>query len=469
MTETMAVPVQTYGDAGGWPVAAPRCPARPGRDAPPLASGGLPLLGHAPAFVRDPIGVLERGRAEHGPIFSLRLAGRPAVVLLGSRYSRFFFAETDGRLSVRGALPFFTRMFDSDFYVFADTEEYLRQRHLVLPRFRGQQMRAYIHVMETEAARLLDQLGEQGEFDLVRTLGPVVMHIAAHAFLGADLSDRLRNGFFAEFRRFSDGMDPVWPGWLPLPHLVRSRLARNRLRRVLGRLIDERRRRPLDPPDFLQTLVHARFADDEPVPDPILINLILLLTWAGHETTTGHISWALIDLLRHPHEVDRVRHEQREVLDGTAELTMPQIHRLQHLNHALHETERLHPVAFMMGRCATEAIELDGYTIPKGALVMVSPWLTHRMDCAAPDTYRPERYTDDPRATQDLIGFGAGVHRCLGVHFAYLEMTVLLTRLLQRYDLQLVDPDPQPVPGTRTKWPQSPCRVRYRVRRPDER
>ncbi len=50
------------------------------------------------------------------------------------------------------------------------------------------------------------------------------------------------------------------------------------------------------------------------------------------------------------------------------------------------------------------------------------------------------------------------------MHFAYLEMTVVLTRLLQRYELELVDPDPQPLPGTRTKWPQSPCRVRYRAR-----
>jgi len=434
---------------------------------PPLVSGGLPLLGHASEFLRDPLAVLERGRAEHGPIFSLGLAGRPAVALLGSAYSKFFFAETDARLSIRGALPFFTRMFDPGFYVFAETEEYLRQRQLVLPRFRGHQMQAYIQVMEAETARLIDRLGDRGEFDLVGTLGPLVMHIAAHAFLGADFSDRLRDGFFDQFRRFSEGMDPVWPGWLPLPHLVRTRRARNRLRIVLGGLLETRRRLPIAPPDFLQTLAQARFADGEPVPDAVLINLILLLTWAGHETTTGHISWAVIDLLRHPHEFYRVRHEQHEILDGERPLTMQQIHRLQHLSRALHETERLHPVAFVMARRATEEIDLDGYLIPKDAMVLISPWLTHRATelYPDPDAYRPGRYADDPRAMQELIGFGAGVHRCLGVHFAYLEITVVLTRLLQRYDLELIDPDPQPVPGMKTKWPDSPCRVRYRARR----
>jgi sterol 14-demethylase len=456
---------------GSPPLTGLDAPPLTGWGAPPLASGSLPLLGHALEFLREPLAVLERGRDEHGPIFSLRLAGRPAVVLLGPAYSRFFFAETDRRLSIRGALPFFTRMFDPGFYVFAETEEYLRQRQLVLPRFRGRQMQAYIEVMEAETARLIDRLGDRGEFDLVGTLGPLVMHIAARAFLGADFSDRLQDGFFAEFRRFSEGIDPVLPGWLPLPHLVRGRRARNRLRVVLGRLIDERRQRPVDPPDFLQTLAQARFGDGEPVPDLVLINLILLLTWAGHETTTGHLSWALIDLLRHPHEVDRVRHEQREILDGERPLTMQQVHSLHHLSRALHETERLHPVAFVMARQATKEIDLDGYTIPKDAMVLISPWLTHRMaqTYPAPDAYRPDRYADNPRAMQELIGFGGGVHRCLGVHFAYLEMTVVLTRLLQRYDLHLIDPDPQPVPGTKSKWPQSPSRVRYRVRPADQR
>jgi sterol 14alpha-demethylase len=434
--------------------------------APPLASGRLPLLGHALAFLRDPVAVLERGHREHGSIYSLRLAGRRTVVLLGPAYSRFFFAGTGRRMSIRDAMPFFTRMFDPGFYFFAETEEYLRQRQLVLPRFRGHQMEAYVRVMEAETASLIDQLGEHGEFDLVGTLGPLVMRIAAHAFLGADFSARLGEQFFAEFRRFSEGMDPVLPGWLPLPHLVRSRRARDRLRVMLGRLIDERRKNPVDPPDFLQTLAQAHFEDGEPVPDLVLVNLILMLTWAGHETTTGHIGWALIDLLRHPRELDRVRREQREVLDGASPLTMQHVHGLQHLNRALHETERLHPVAFIMARRATEAVNLDGYTIPKDAMVLISPWLTHRMDESFPDpgAYRPGRYADDPRALKEPIGFGGGVHRCLGVHFAYLEMTVVLTRLLQRYEFELVDPDPRPVPGTKTKWPETPCRVRYRAR-----
>jgi sterol 14alpha-demethylase len=298
------------------------------------------------------------------------------------------------------------------------------------------------------------------------------MHIAAHAFLGPAISDRMRTGFFAEFRRFSAGLDPVWPGWLPLPHLVRSRRARDRLRALVFALIEERRNAPVDPPDFLQLLSEARFEDGEEVPDLVLVNLVLMLIWAGHETTTGHISWALVDLLQHPAELATVLAEQHAVLDGTDAtedadgLTLTAVRRLEALDRALHETERLHPVAFMLARHASDAFELDGYRIPKGAMILTSPSVAHRLpaEYPDPDEYRPDRYLDNPRAAQNLIGFGGGTHRCLGVHFAYLEMKVVLTLLLHRYRFELVDLDPQPVPGNKTKWPNSPCRVRYQPR-----
>ncbi len=204
------------------------------------------------------------------------------------------------------------------------------------------------------------------------------------------------------------------------------------------------------------------------MPDLVRINLILMIIWAGHETTTGHVSWALIDLLRHPRDLDRVRAEQREVLGGAAPAGIREINELRLLDRAVHETERLHPVAFILARIADQSFEVDGYRVSEGSMILVSPAVAHRLPgpYPQPDEYRPDRFLHDPRGMRDLIGFGGGVHRCLGVHFAYLEMKVILTLLLQRYQLELIDPDPQPIPGQKTKWPQSPCRVRYQAQRP---
>jgi sterol 14-demethylase len=433
----------------------------------PLVSGGAPIIGHTMEFLREPVALLQRGSREHGEVFGLRLAGQKAVVLLGADNHRFFFTETDRRLSIRTGMPFFRRMFDPDFYVFADSDEYRRQRDLVLPRFQGEQMNRYVQVMERQVRALAEQLGTAGSFDLVRTLGPMVMRIAADAFLGADFARRLGDEFFTEFRRFSAGMDVLAPPWLPLPHLIRSRRARDRLRAMLAGLLAERRRRPIDPPDFLQMLADARYRDGTAVPDLVRVNLILMLTWAGHETTTGHLAWALIDLLQHPGELDVVRRELQSEIDD-APLSPTQVHRLKHIDRALHETERLHPVAYILQRTADEAFERNGHHIPAGTRVFISPAVSHRLPDVypEPDRYQPGRFLADPRSMRDLVGFGGGVHRCLGVHFAYLEMTVVLARLLQWFDLELQDTDPRPVAGPKTKWPASPCRVRYRRRAP---
>jgi sterol 14-demethylase len=122
----------------------------------------------------------------------------------------------------------------------------------------------------------------------------------------------------------------------------------------------------------------------------------------------------------------------------------------------------------MLSRTATQSLDYQGHHIPRGTMVIISPAVTHRLPraFAEPDRYRPDRFLDDPRAMRDLVGFGGGNHRCLGVHFAYLEMAVVLTRMLQWFDFELQVTDPQPVAGAKTKWPASPCLVRYRRRVP---
>ena len=104
---------------------------------PPTVSGSAPLIGHAVEFLRDPLPLLERGYREHGPVFSLRLGTKPAAVLLGPDNNRFFFTQTDKLLSIREGYPFFIKMFHERFYFFAEFEEYLEQRAIVLPRFLG--------------------------------------------------------------------------------------------------------------------------------------------------------------------------------------------------------------------------------------------------------------------------------------------------------------------------------------------
>jgi sterol 14-demethylase len=435
---------------------------------PPLVSGSLPLLGHAPHFLRDTLQLLERGYREHGEVFRLRLrpGGRPAIVLLGPDRARWVFKATDDHsLSIGPSLAFTRRLFGPDFYFLAPPEEYQHQREILLPLFRSGMGESHLASMERRCAGFLDRLGDCGTFDLPQEMNKLVLEIIMESFLGADFVRHMPSTVARDFRDFIRGLDPITPGWVPAPHLRHARRARDRLRGAVGDLVRARRREPADPPDFLQVLMAARALDGTPVTDQWVVQMALGVTFAGHDSTTGHVSWALIDLLQHPAELAKVRAEQDRIRPAANPLDVPTVHAMSCLDRALRETSRMHPVAPVMLRRALRSIDIGGHTIPAGADVLVAPVLSHRLpglfDAAA--CYQPDRYLADPKLVSHLHGFGGGSHRCLGEHFARLLTHVTITRILQRYDLTLID-RPSPVRTPAFKGPRSPCRVRYQLR-----
>lgn len=269
-------------------------------------------------------------------------------------------------------------------------------------------------------------------------------------------------------------MEKIWRAGMRdyvMPQLGRRRVARRKLNRIFGAWIHHRREHPVDPPDFFQNLINATFADGKPISDEVVINLTLMLIWAGHETTAGQLAWTLIDLLQHPDYLDEVRDEVDGMLGDRrlADIGSPEIGTLVKVECAVKESERLHPVAHMALRRATENVRFGHSLVPRGEYVLAAPCVSHLMPevFRNPLAYQPRRFERGSAATgpevNRLIGFGGGVHRCIGVNFARLEMKVVLAALARHYDMELLDP-PRPAGGTVTRWPAQPARVRYAVR-----
>jgi len=438
---------------------------------PPALAGGLPFLGHLTAFFRDPVALLKEGYAKKGTVFSFKMGGRRMNVLLGPDNNRFFFEQTDKLLSIRESMPFFLKMFSPEFYSFAEMDEYLRQRAVIMPRFKAVAMKQYVSIMAEETLKLVDRLGEEGEFDLIPTLGPVVMDIAAHSFMGREFHEKLGHQFFDLFRDFSGGMEFVLPLWLPTSKQIKSQRAKKKLHAILQAWIEKRRAEPLDTPDFFQDMIESKYPDGRPIPDEMIRHLILLLVWAGHETTAGQVSWALADILGNAGFQQTLRDELASVVGSSdcRDISWEQAVAMQKMDLALRETERLHPVAFILSRKAAADFEREGYSVKKGDWVLLAPSVSHRMSelFDNPDAYDPERFNTDREGVKvesnSLIGFGGGMHRCAGVNFARMEMKVVLAVLLQAYDMELLD-EAKPMSGAGTMWPQQPCRVRYTKR-----
>ncbi len=452
------------------PQTTPAAPRRAGL--PPLVSGAWPLVGHAAQFLSNQLRLLERGYAEHGEVFRLRLGRRPAIVMVGPERAKWVFKHTDDlTLSIGPSLAFTQYLFGPDFYFLAPPPEYLHQRETLLPLFRAHMAAAHLAIMERHCAAFVNRLGDSGTFDLPHEMNALVLGIIMEAFLGADFVAHMPSTVAGDFQAFIRGLDPITPAWVPTPHRMRARRARDRMRAAVGELVRARHREPADPPDFVQTLMASRALDGTPVTDMWVVQMALGVTFAGHDSTTGHVSWALIDLLQHPDELAKVLIEQDRLLPGgpDAPLDVAAIHRMNCLDRALHETARLRPVAPVMLRRMMRPVQIDGLAIPAGADVFVAPVLSHRLPVLFEnaDRYDPDRYLGNPKQTSYLHGFGGGTHRCLGEHFAYLLTHVTVTRLLQHYELTLVTPDPLPVPTPAFKGPRSPCLIGYRAKSRD--
>lgn len=161
--------------------------------------------------------------------------------MLGQDNAKFFHAESDAlRLSIRGAYRFLRHMFGGNTYWLAEHDEHLRQRAVLAPQLCGRRIARHVEEMDRRTNARIDSLPDAGTFELTDLLGPLVIEIATSLFLGDDAASRFRR-LLTEFRAFADGMDTVLPGWVPAPHLVRSRRARDRLRRITSALVAERR------------------------------------------------------------------------------------------------------------------------------------------------------------------------------------------------------------------------------------
>ena len=412
---------------------------------PPKLSGSLPVLGHVLKFMRDPVQMIEKGYRENGEIFSISLPGKQAYMLIGPAHNKFVFDQTDKLLSIEEAYPFFERMFSSNFFYFGGFEAYKKQKNIIIPCFKNTIMPNYLDAMIEETNDFMESLGDAGSFDLLENFGPLVMRIAARSFLGNDFKEKLGNEIFEDFRHFSEGMDPVTPGWVPLPKFKRSQNAKKKLKTKIYKLVEERRNSNLNKNDFLQTISTATYSNGEPVADDIIIDLILLLVWAGHETTAGHISWALIDLLQNKDYLNEVLQEQSKIFTNAENFTMEQIRQSKKLELAIKETERLHPIAYILMRSAKTDFEYSGYNFKKGSTLFISPAVSHQLPevFENPKKYMPSRFENKNQINHSLIGFGGGMHRCTGVNFAFLEMKAVLSILLRNYNFELLTKNPK--------------------------
>jgi cytochrome P450 len=311
-----------------------------------------------------------------------------------------------------------------------DGERHLRQRKLMLPPFHGEAIRRYGERIEDITAAEVATWPIGRPIPVRPRMQDITFEVILRAVIGVRDPHRLARlrELLPKLLEFS--VLDMWSVWL-FPKLLDTRIARRspsqRVRPEVDRLLFEEiaahRADPDGHDDILALLVSARDADGQPLSDENLLDQIITLLLAGHETTTTGLAWAFERLVRHPSALERLEQEFESGEEN-------------YLDAVVNETLRVRPVIDGVWRKLTAPATLAGYRLPAGTLVFPAISLVQTSGAFPdPEEFRPERFLDGSPDPYTFIPFGGGPRRCIGAAFAVMEMKTVLKTVLQRLNL----------------------------------
>jgi unspecific monooxygenase len=289
--------------------------------------------------------------------------------------------------------------------------------------------------------------------DVLAVMQKLALDIAGRSMFSLEMDrygETIRNALDRYLRNHAKPylLDMLLPADIPSPRDIGRRRFQRDWMRLIGSIIDVRMQAPRgdEPRDLFDLLAAARDEETgEGFTHEQLCDQVATLILAGHETSAVTLFWALALLAQDPTEQERVAGEAAAV-SFTATDAMDTLGRLPRTRAVVSETLRLYPAAYRIARQAVAKDRAGGIDIPRGALVVIAPWLLHRhrKRWSNPDAFDPSRFMPGaphpPRFA--YMPFGAGPRICVGAHFALAEVTYVLGALLREFRVELTDRRP---------------------------
>jgi len=328
-------------------------------------------------------------------------------------------------------------------------EAWRTQRRLIQKGFDRKQLEALSAIMQdslVESLRDFDRQIAAGPVDIYPQLMKMTFSMVARSLFGARLKDEdisLVSHTISTVQEFivRQTLQPYLNPWFAVSgQLRRHEEMRTRADGILLEYIRSRRHQAPGQ-DLLQTLLDARYTDGEGMSDELVLSESMQLLVAGHETSSNALSWLLYLLSSRPDCLARLRQEFASVL-GEAPLSYGDVPKFEFATQVIQEALRLYPPFWMIDRMAVADDRVGDLAIPGGSTVIVFVYGAHHAERSWPDpeSFNPERFN---KANEKLhtpftyIPFGGGPRGCIGGNYAMLQILMILTALLRKYDFQL--------------------------------
>lgn len=329
----------------------------------------------------------------------------------------------------------------------SEGEKHLRQRRMIQPAFHRQRITEYGKVMVENSEKFRDQWQAGDVRDIDKEMMRLTLKIVAKTLFSSNVDDETDEVGKA-ITNLIERTDVIIPfseylEKLPLPHSISLKKSKKKLDEVVYGIIDERRKSGEDKGDLLSMLLAQTEEDGKGMSDKQVRDEALTLLVAGHETTANAMTFTWY-LLSQNAEMEAKLHDELNRVLGSKSPTIADVPNLKYTEAVFAESIRLFPPAWAIGRLSIDEHKFNGYKIPKGALILISPYVMHRDSrfWENADKFIPERWFEQSikEAGNKFIyfPFGRGVRSCVGESFSWMEGVLLLATLANKWKLTLM-------------------------------
>ena len=392
-------------------------------------------------FLKDPIKFVSRSMNKFSGTYSvvtlkkhsLILTQDPAFInyVLKENHTNYHKSE----ITAERAAKYFGKGF-----LFSNGEDWLTHRRLVQPGFHREKIQALYGIIIDTINRSLAEFPTGEKIDMY----PLVYQVAFNIVINSLFTIHLAPETMSELSRtFSEIQDfyireinkPLQRFFYPINHADRITLKKSaKMRAIIKGIIEERQSNKASFNDLLDILLNTRYEDTGlPIPEERLIDQIMILIFAGHETVANTLSWLLYLLAPETKVMEKLR----------ASMATMNIHdsvKDEYFTAVINEGMRLYPAAWMTDRVALKDDRFGEYSFPKGTVILSFFYGLHRDKeyWNEESTFNPERFLSEnskEKRSKNFFPFGAGPRLCIGNNFAMAEMSFFLYAFLKEFQI----------------------------------
>jgi cytochrome P450 len=372
---------------------------------------------------------------KHGGVIRMKLMGISLIQLLGPEWNQVVYQNKEGAFSSEQGWDFVLKRIFPGSVMAMDGGEHLYQRRIMSQAFKKPKLVAYLGFMNGHISEGINAWQESNEFMVFPSIKALTLDLATRVFMGIEPNETTKKMNQAFIDTVEASISPIR---YPIPPLQMWKGVKGRefLVNEFNRLLPEKRAK--DSPDFFSQFCQVESEEGEKFNDDEIVNHMIFLMMAAHDTTTSTLTTMFYVLAKNPEWQVRLRKISQSL--QKTDLEFEDLAVLEEMEWCMKECLRMYPPLPTMPRKVVKDVEHYGVQLKKGNYISISPAHTHYMDeyWSEPDKFDPERWSparaEYKKHTYQWIPFGGGAHMCVGQHFADLQVKAVMHQILLNYE-----------------------------------